>query len=88
MAKGWFLRRFCDGGCRKSDGVCDGVCLQEERIFDWVGLDIRWGGVGFQMGCLKGKGVFGGYDMGWGLHNELGNEVHEGNLGKKKGFNE
>ncbi|CAL8134182.1 unnamed protein product [Prunus armeniaca] len=39
------LRWFCDGGWCKWDGVCDGVCLQEERIFDGVWLDIRWGGV-------------------------------------------
>ncbi|CAL2269428.1 unnamed protein product [Prunus armeniaca] len=52
MAKGFFdgndkgiLQWFCDGGWCKWDGVCDGVCLQEERIFGGVWLDIRWGGV-------------------------------------------
>ncbi|CAL2236030.1 unnamed protein product [Prunus armeniaca] len=39
------LRWFCDGGWCKWDGVCDGVCLQEERIFGGVWLDIRWGEV-------------------------------------------
>ncbi|CAL8171865.1 unnamed protein product [Prunus armeniaca] len=39
------LRWFCDGGWCKWDGVCNGVCLQEERIFGGVWLDIRWGGV-------------------------------------------
>ena len=49
MAKGWVLRWFCDGGCCK----CDGVCLQEERIFGGV-----W---------LKRKGVFGGW-LGNGVY--------------------
>ncbi|CAL2257765.1 unnamed protein product [Prunus armeniaca] len=44
---------LCDGSvskgmgcaCCKSDGVCDWVCLQEEGVFDGVGLDMGWGGV-------------------------------------------
>ncbi|CAL8159397.1 unnamed protein product [Prunus armeniaca] len=47
------LRWFCDGGWCKWDGVCDRVCLQEERIFGGV-----W---------LKRKGVFGGW-LGNGVY--------------------
>ncbi|CAL9019396.1 unnamed protein product, partial [Prunus brigantina] len=40
----WWFARLCYGSLQR-DGFCDRVCLQEEGIFDGVGLDIRWGGV-------------------------------------------
>ncbi|CAL2248386.1 unnamed protein product [Prunus armeniaca] len=40
----WGFAGLCDGSLQR-DGFCDGVYLQEEGIFDGVGLDIRWGGV-------------------------------------------
>ncbi|CAL8082761.1 unnamed protein product [Prunus armeniaca] len=54
------LRWFCDGGWCKWDGVCDGVCLQEERIFGGVWLDIRWG-------VAKKEGGFRWVVREWGL---------------------
>ncbi|CAL8079533.1 unnamed protein product [Prunus armeniaca] len=44
----------CSGACCKFDGVC----LQEERIFNGVGLDIRWGGFDFRWGVFEREGGF------------------------------
>ncbi|CAL8162520.1 unnamed protein product [Prunus armeniaca] len=54
---------------------CDGKGMSFSMVLRW-----RWGVSKREWGF---RWVV--YDMGWGLHNKLGNRVHEGNLGKKKG---
>ncbi|CAL8137007.1 unnamed protein product [Prunus armeniaca] len=65
------------------------VCKKREFLMGWgliwdeVGFDMRWG-------VFERKEGFRwvGYNMGWGLHSKLGNEVQEGNLGRKLGYSE
>ncbi|CAL2227669.1 unnamed protein product [Prunus armeniaca] len=75
MAKGFFDGSAMEVGVNGMGCAMGCVCKRREFsmgcgwISDGVGFDFRWV-------WLKGKGVFGGW---------IGNEVYEGNLGKKKG---